>query len=195
MEAMMTGSKGTLTDAIRAIWARFEVGCRWAANARHRGDTRRAELAEDFEWRRAEKAFAQLGDAEPPRPPRKPELYLLCGEHPVFVDPTPPANDIACITCDDSGRLVDGRPCQFCCRPTERPSIANDVEEPTAIEGATLHELPVIGPGLDPAIAALEADINRRWALHDGRTGDAFDAALARIDAELARVTARKAVR
>ncbi len=43
-----------------------------------------------------------------------------------------------------------------------------------------------------PAVATLEARINRAWALQDGRTGDALDAAIAEIDARLA---ALKAVR
>jgi len=184
----MGSTKGTLTDAIRAIWARFEAGVKWAANARRRGDTRRAELAEDFEWRRAEKAFAALPTDEPPRPPRKPELYLLCGEHPVFKDPPPPANDVACITCDDTGRLPNGRACQFCRPAAARPSLVTDTEEPTAVEGATLQL-----PALEPDAAALEADINRRWALHDGRVGDAYTHAMERIEAELARVARAKA--
>lgn len=183
---------GTMTDAIRAIWARYEAELTWAARCERRGDTFRAELSRRHAWATVERAFCHLGAQaqREHRAARKPELYLICGEHPVFRDPPPPANDVACVTCDDTQRLADGRPCQFCCRPAERPLIANDVEETTAIEGATLQL-----PALDPGLAALEADINRRWALQDGRIGDAFAAAQARIEAELARLARAKAVR
>ena len=46
-----------------------------------------------------------------------------------------------------------------------------------------------------PTVAAAEATINLSWALQDGRTADALDAAIARIDAELAKIAALKAVR
>ena len=42
-------------------------------------------------------------------------------------------------------------------------------------------------------VRALEARINLAWAVRDGR--DPHDAMIARIDAELARIAARKAVR
>jgi hypothetical protein len=87
---------------------------------------------------------AQLAAYQQRRLARKPELYLLCGEHPAFVPPAPPAEAVRCITCEDTGRLADGRPCQFCVRPTDRPLLANDVEETTAVERMTLLELPVV---------------------------------------------------
>lgn len=133
-----------MTAAERRAWARYSESMKWALAAGGRGDAHRARLG-------LERAWAQLGadlvaaNLPPPRPRYKPELKLLCGTHPVFVPPAPPpANDVRCVTCEDTGRLTDGRPCQFCARPTERPALANDVEEPTAIEGATLAELPVV---------------------------------------------------
>jgi hypothetical protein len=128
-------------------------------------------------WARWERSFATLGDVAP----HAPHLKLIAStELPVYTDAPAPANDTTCLTCDGTGHLEDGRPCQFCQRDAESPALVADVEEPTAIEAPS------------PAIAALEADINRAWALHDGRTLDAYDAAIARIDAELARVAGRR---
>lgn len=186
----MTTRTDDLTAQITAIWDRYGADVRWAVARLKCGDPHRHRTGLQGAWVRVERAFAALG--EPVNGPRhRPELKLIAGEHPIFVDPPAPANDTRCLTCDGTGRLEDGRPCQFCqpgaCRPV---LLTEDAEEPTAIEGTTL-QLPALGPDA----AALEADINRGWALHDGRIGDAFDAALARIDAELARVGAAKAVR
>lgn len=194
----MTGTD--FTAQVNAIWDRYGADMLWSARCRSRGDTFRAELGARQAWARCERAFAALG--EPANNGHRPELKLIAStDLPVFVDPTP-ANDTRCLTCDGTGQIVgemwyrgkvvqgDGRPCQ-CCQPGAcRPLLTDDDEEPTAVEGDTL-QLPALSAGA----AALEADINRAWALHDGRTGDAFDAAIARIDAELARVGAVKAVR
>jgi hypothetical protein len=191
----MTETTQDLAAKIDAIWAQFDKDMKWAVAARKRGDTLRYELGSRTAWRTADAALKAL--AAPPPPPRyKPELKLICGEHPVFVPPPPPpANDV-CLTCDGTGTLPNGTACQFCQPRAERPSIVTDAEEPTAVEGATLVELPVVAETwptpANPDVAALEASVNLDWALQDGRTLDAYDAALARIDAELARVAVAK---
>jgi hypothetical protein len=180
MEATMGTQDSTedLTAAINAIWDRYGAEMLWAAARRKSGDTFRGELGAREAWARCERAFAALGD--PPR--HAPHLKLVAStELPVYVDAPPAANDTTCLTCDGTGHLDDGRPCQFCQRDAESPALVADVEEPTAIEAPA-----------SPVFAACEADINRAWALHDGRILDAYDAAIARIDAELARVTGRR---
>jgi hypothetical protein len=187
MEATMgtqTDSTEDLTAAINAIWDRYGADMLWAAARRKCGDTFRGELGAREAWARCERSFATLGD----RAAHAPHLKLLAStELPVYTDAPPPANDTTCLTCDGTGHLDDGRPCQFCQRDdAESPALVADVEEPTAIED----------PG--PVFLACEAAINHHWAVQDGRVAglnsqlDAYDAALARIDAELARVAGRR---
>lgn len=132
------GTKGTTARrnaAVEAIWAEYDKAMDWALAHRRRGDMirwRYGSTAASVAVHAALKALDAEMERQAARAARNPAVYLFCGEHPAFVDPQPAANDVRCVTCDDTGRLTDGRSCQFCSRARgERPLLTTDTEEPT----------------------------------------------------------------
>lgn len=136
-----------MTAAERRAWARYTESMEWALKAGGRGDALKARLG-------LERAWAQLGadlaaaNLPPPARRYRPELKLLAStDLPIFIPPAEPAND-GCVTCDRTGVLPNGTVCQFCqgtgvYQMGLRLLLVDDVEETTAVEGATL-QLPAL---------------------------------------------------